>query len=142
MTTVPAARVALYESARYCIEQPGRPVIDLRVGVASPELAALYREHGAAAMGFITACNPGGQVSDAENDAAMARLRADVQALGLVALPGTGRDGDPASPWPGESSLAVFGISRQEACELGRRYRQDAIVWAGADAVPELVMLR
>lgn len=142
MTAVPAARVAVYESARYCIEQPGRPLVELRAGVASPELAALYREHGAAAMGFITACNPGGTVSDAENEVAMVRLRADVLALGLVALPGTGRDGDRTSPWPGEPSLAVFGISRQEACNLGLRYRQDAIVWAGAGAVPELVMLR
>lgn len=142
MTTVSAEAIALYESALYCIEQPSRPVIELRIGVTSPELAALYREHSAAAMGFITACNPGGPVSDAENEAAMARLHADVQALGLIALPGTGRDSNPASDWPGEPSLAVFGISRSQACELGQRYGQDAIVWAGADAVPELVMLR
>lgn len=142
MTTVPAHVVALYEAAHYCIEQPGRLVIVLRIGMASPELSTFYREHAATSMTFITACNPGGKVSDSDNQAAMARLHADVQALGLVALPGTGRDGNPASDWPGEPSLAVFGISHEQAQELGQRYRQDAIVWAGTDAVPGLVMLR
>ena len=28
------------------------------------------------------------------------------------------------------------------ARNLGTRYRQDAIVWAGADAVPKLILLR
>ena len=57
----------------------------------------------------------------------MALLRADVQALGLVALPGAGRDSDPASEWPGEASIAAFGIDSGKAAELGRRYRQNAL---------------
>lgn len=137
-----APTIATYRSALYSIEQPDRPTAVLRVGQHSPELAALYREHGAASMGFITACNPLGEVvSDAANADAMAALLAEVTALGLVVLPGVGRDGDPASSWPGEPSLAVLGIGRQQAAELGRRHRQNAIIWAGADAVPALDLL-
>lgn len=74
-------------------------MVALRIGIRSPELSALYREHGAASMAFLTACNPlGAVVADGENERAMALLRSDVEALGLVALPGTGRDGQPGQP--------------------------------------------
>jgi hypothetical protein len=36
----------------------------------------------------------------------------------------------------------VLGMALDAAQEVGRRYGQNAIVWAGADAVPELVLLR
>jgi hypothetical protein len=35
-----------------------------------------------------------------------------------------------------------LGISRQQAMDLGDRLEQNAIVWCGPDAVPELVLLR
>jgi hypothetical protein len=41
-----------------------------------------------------------------------------------------------------EASVGVFGISMENACELGIRYRQNAIIWVGEDATPQLVLLR
>ena len=134
---------AAYEAAHYCIEPADAAAVVMRVAEKSAGLAALYVALNASSCGFLTACNPLGKVcSDDYNSSAMAALTADVEALGLVMLPGTGRDADPGSDWPGEHSLSVFGISREAACELGSKYGQNAILWAGADATPELVMLR
>lgn len=142
-TLVDALTQDAYEAAHYFIEPADAAAVVMRVAEQSTGLAALYATLNASSCGFITACNPMGKVcSDDYNSSAMAALTADVQALGLVMLPGTGRDADPGSDWSGEQSLAVFGISRQAACELGSRYGQNAILWAGADATPELVMLR
>ena len=138
----PQAQVA-YEAAHYCIGPADAAAVVMRVAEKSAGLAALYAALNASTCGFITACNPFGKVcSDEHNASAMAALTVDVQALGLVMLPGIGRDADPGSDWPGEQSLAVFGVSREAACELGSRYGQNAILWAGADATPQLVMLR
>lgn len=58
---------------------------------------------------------------------------------GLAVLSGEGKD--PESGWA-EQSLLAIGLSREQAVALGNRYRQLAIVFAGQDALPELVLLR
>ena len=49
---------------------------------------------------------------------------------------------DPSGCWPGEASCLVLGLSIDIARALGTEFEQNAIVWCGADAVPELVLLR
>jgi hypothetical protein len=135
--------IASYRAAHYCIEPAGASAVILRIGERSAGLAVLYSELGVESCAFLTASNPLGVVlRDADNAVAMTALCVDVHALGLALLPGVSRDGDPASSWPGEESVAVLGISRDAASELGHRYQQNAIVWAGSDAVPELILLR
>lgn len=135
--------IASYRAAHYCIEPAGASAVILRIGERSAGLAALYGELGVDSCAFLTASNPlGVALRDADNAVAMTALCVDVHALGLALLPGVSRDGDPASSWPGEESVAVLGISRDAARELGHRYQQNAIVWAGSDAVPELILLR
>jgi hypothetical protein len=50
---------------------------------------------------------------------------------------GKGRDGN----WPGEESFFVGGISRDEACALGKHFGQNAILVSGENKEPELVIL-
>ena len=50
--------------------------------------------------------------------------------------------GYPAGAWPRELSYFALGIDEGAARQLGRRFDQDAVVWAGADAVPKLLLLR
>jgi hypothetical protein len=64
----------------------------------------------------------------------------DLEALGLESVAGIGRDND--DPREGEPSFLALGISRRAAESLGRKYRQNAIVFAGEEAVPRLVLLR
>ena len=65
---------------------------------------------------------------------------ADLVAEGRVCLAGQGRH--PDGGWPPEPSLLVLGLDRVAASELGRRWDQNAVVWVGEDATPELVLLR
>ena len=53
-----------------------------------------------------------------------------------------GRGTDPSGAWPGEASVLVLGMSEAEARELGTRFGQNALLQAGADGVPRLVLLR
>ncbi len=58
----------------------------------------------------------------------------------MDAIEGEGEGPDGA--WPAEKSLFVFGVDLETARMLGVRYRQNAVVWVGEDAVPKLVLLR
>lgn len=51
---------------------------------------------------------------------------------------GRGRFGE----WPPEPSILAFELSRAEASAIGRRFRQNAIVYVRRGRPAELVMLR
>ncbi len=90
---------------------------------------------------MITACNPRGRLcSETDNRVAQTALIARLAALGLTHLPGSGAD--PAGAWTPEDSRLVLGVERPGAATLGRDFGQNAILWADADAVPKLLMLR
>jgi len=113
----------------------------LRVGEASAELAALHSAHGVTSSVFVTACSPCSvTLSEAENEQRHEALCREVRRLGVVCYEGSGQH--PSNGWPAEPSLLVLGLDRETACALGSRFDQNAIVWAGADAVPQLVGLR
>jgi hypothetical protein len=67
-------------------------------------------------------------------------LLQQILAAGLVAIPGIGQH--PTGSWPGEPSYLVPGLARAAALELGRQFAQNALIWAGDDAVPELILLK
>ena len=85
---------------------------NMRVATSvSPEL-------GVGCSAYLTAWNPGSEpTAQAMNQAAQARLEADLEAAGYPILRGMGVD--PAGSWPGEPSVLVLGISRTEAHRLG-----------------------
>jgi hypothetical protein len=70
----------------------------------------------------------------------MALLKCELEALGATVFEGVGQGDDLA--WPGEASYLALGLSRDQACLLGRKYQQNAIVWIGTNGTPELVLLR
>lgn len=131
---VEAYRATLYEVF-------GVEGLTLRIGEADEGLSALMARHGASCAAFVTACNPRSEVlPDEVNRERGATLLADLVAEGCVCLAGQGRH--PDGGWPPEPSLLVLGLDREAACGLGRRWDQNAIVWIGADATPQLVLLR
>jgi hypothetical protein len=87
----------------------------------------LRRRHPTArSWAFITAWNPFSQRrSKNENDAQQRDLRAQVAARGHPTIEGVGRDEN--SDWH-EESLLVVGIDRAEACALGSRFGQYAVL--------------
>ncbi len=117
------------------------PPLTLKIGLAHPGLAALHQEHQVQTSAFITAWNPFSRKHPkADNNARQAGFKADLDALEWVSVAGIGQH--PSNEWEGEPSLLVLGISRQQAMDLGDRLEQNAIVWCGPGAVPELLLLR
>jgi hypothetical protein len=113
----------------------------LRVGVQSPGLAELFAARGVDCGAFLTAYNPLGQLQpDEANDRAHADLAIRLADLGLQTIEGSGSE--KGAKWPAERSYFAFGLALEPAKAIGLEFDQDAIVWAGPDAVPRLVLLR
>jgi Protein of unknown function (DUF3293) len=137
-TAIAADKVAAYRATQYRIGGP--EPFTLRIGTKSDALLQLYRKTGQTCGLFITAFNPFGQAQSAEaNQAAHFQLGEDLRALSRHVIEGAGY---PSGAWPPELSFFALGISEGAARDLGRRFDQDAVVWAGADAVPRLLLLR
>jgi hypothetical protein len=135
--------IAAYQSANYRVERSCETFI-LRIDRYSEPLARLFEASGHHCATFVTACNPWGILQTFEaNRAATVRLASRLGQLaphaGLV-FEGAGYDVQ--GKWLEEKSFLVLGLDLDAACALGREFRQNAIVWAGPDAVPGLVLLR
>lgn len=113
----------------------------LKVGSFCQTLSALHAAADVDCSAFITACNPfSKQLDDADNARRQAGLAHTLRQRGLVILDGIGQH--PTDEWPGEPSFLVLGLSLTDARSLGIAHSQNAIVWADADAVPKLILLR
>ena len=130
--------IAAYRKAHYVVH--GRPEIVLRIGEPNLDLDALLEADGAATAAYVTASNQRGeQRSEAENALAFNALKSFLQKKPYRCRPGEGRD--PKGRWPAEPSMLVIGIARAQAEALGRRFGQNAIVFAEKGRAPELVLL-
>ena len=116
------------------------PPFSLRVDQISESLKELYDAYGVVTAAYITASNPGSsQLSDDENTRRNRQLLHEIEMLNASYIPSIGND--PENSWPGEPSYLVLDIDRQSAILLGKKYRQNAILWCGRDAVPRLLLL-
>ena len=137
---IPPDKLAAYRATDYRFGY-GRDRITLRIDTRSEALKRLYASSGCACGAFLTAYNPLGQAHSLEaNEAAHARLVAELKALAIEVIEGVGAD--PAGAWPEEKSVFALGVELEAARTLGIQYHQDAIVWVGEDAIPILVVLR
>ena len=138
-SSIPASLIRAYEETDYRVLGP--EPFTLKIGSRSPDLASLYERTGTKTATVITAWNPRSEKkSEAENEAAQAQLIADLNMAGLRHLPALGAD--PKEQWKGEVSLLVLDAARETVEALGRKYGQNCIVWADADALPKLLFLR
>ena len=139
MSNVSPEQLAAFHATHYRVDGPNGSFV-LRIGVHSPELQDLHKSHGVASSAYLTAWNPLGAIAPPEVNARHQQaLKRDLAELGVPVLSGEGKD--PESGWAEQSLLAV-GLPREQATALGNRYEQLAIVFAGPDAIPELVLLR
>ncbi len=142
LSQIDPAKVAAYQSTDYIVEAPQGSFV-LRIGEASRELQALYAQTGHGSALFITAFNPEGALQgDAMNQAAHEELRSRLDAYADLVFDGEGQGVGENAGWPAEKSFFALGVDRGVSASLGRQARQDAVVWAGADGVPHLLILR
>lgn len=138
-TCLPESLIRAYRATRYRVFTS--PDFELAVGHRSNALADLYRRHAVNSAAFLTAWNPEGNLQiETANREAFARLQEHVASRAVKVIAGFGED--PGGAWAGEESLLALGLARETSCAIGAEFRQNAIVWAGADAVPELILLR
>lgn len=133
-------KIRAYLATDYRLGHTDQDIV-LRIGERSDRLAALFNAHGVACGAFLTAYNPRGtQQPDEANERAHAELAAQISALQLIAIEGSGSE--EGSEWPSERSYFALGMDLATAKRIGQLFDQDAIVWVGADAVAQLVLLR
>ena len=117
------------------------PPFMLKIGKANEALLEMYRHHRCDCATFVTACDPKGkEFPDKANDERQAQLAKDLGSRSLVFFRGT--TVDRSGQRPDDAGFLVLGMSLEAAKTLGRKYRQNDIVWCGADAVGDLVFLR
>jgi hypothetical protein len=138
LSQIPPEKIESYRQALYRVEALEGTFL-LKVDVPSPELKALLELHQAPCAAYVTAYNPDGRLApQKENHKRQQELEADLNPW--VLFPGAGED--PEGKWPPEPSFLVLGIPLEKAKVLGNKYRQNAILWADADGVPKLELLR
>lgn len=147
---ISAELVIAYRSTEYCVGPPAgldtsssRTFI-LRIDQYSEPLSRLFFASGHRCAAFITACNPFSLPQSPElNQAACAHLRdALIRHTSRPEEIIEGKGSDPSRAWSGEKSFFVLGLDFAASKALGGKFEQNAIVWAGADAIPRLVLLR
>jgi hypothetical protein len=139
-TQIHPEKVQAYLATDYRIGHTAQDIV-LTIGERAERLAAVFATNGVDCGAFLTAYNPQGTVqTDEANDRAHAELAAKLQALGLQAIEGSGSE--EGTDWPSEKSYFALGLALEPAKEIGTHFDQDAIVWVGADAVPQLILLR
>jgi hypothetical protein len=138
-SSIDAATIQAYLETEYRID--GDTPAILKVGTVCPELAALHKSNHTDCSAFVTACNPFSQAMDEASNASRQRaLLQELRRRGLTFEEGIGQH--PSNQWPGEPSFLVFGLGLEDAKELGASLEQNAIVWSGSDALPQLILLR
>ena len=137
-STIDAATIQAFRETEYRVH--GDKPFTLRIGEASPVLAAVHKRHRVDSSAYVTAFNPYSEaLDDAANAQRHARLGQELRQRSLVAIEGVGRH--PSNGWA-ETSYLILGLTLEAAKVLGACHEQNAIVWAGADAVPQLILLR
>ncbi len=139
-TQIQPDKVRAYEATDYRLGHTDQDIV-LTIRKRSECLAELFAGSGVNCGAFLTAYNPRGTIqSDEANDQAHAQLAAKLQELGLKAIEGSGSE--KGTKWPAEKSYFALGLALEPAKAIGTQFDQDAIVWVGADAVPQLILLR
>ena len=140
-TLLPLALQDAYRAAHYLVQANHGTTQTLRVGQYSDWLALQLKDRAPQGACFLTACNPWGQLlSAAENSARMSALRQSLNREGLLYSNGSGED--PNGQWPGEDSVLIWNMNAAAALQWGQQWEQNAVLWIGADAMPQLLWLR
>ena len=139
-SAVSPEKVYAYKAADYYISDTSSDFI-IRIGVSSEKLRQLHHGTGQNCSIYITAFNPyGAEQNSVDNRSAHVELEGHLRKISPYVFEGFGTD--PAGIWAPEASFLALGIDLSTSKLLGKRFKQDAVVWVGADAVPQLIILR
>ena len=139
-TQIHPDKVRAYLATDYCLGHTDQDIV-LTIGQPSERLAALFADKGVNCGAFLTAYNPRGALQpEAANHLAHAQLATQLAQLGHEVIAGSGSE--KGTDWAPEESYFALGLALEPAKAMGTHFDQDAIVWVGADAKPQLILLR
>ena len=115
------------------------PIITIKCDKLNPELDHLLIINNSVEWAYITAWNPYSEPTDfAQNVERNNMLKKDLIKYRIFEGEGVGAD----PKWEPEKSFLVLGINREDAINIGRSYRQNAIVVGSLHSVAELVWIK
>ena len=139
-TQIHPDKIRAYLATDYRLGHTAQDIV-LTIGKRSDRLAALFAAKGVNCGAFLTAYNPRGALQPgAANQLAHARLATQLEQLGHQVIAGSGSE--EGTDWPAEKSYFALGMALEPAKAMGTHFDQDAIVWVGPDAEPQLILLR
>jgi hypothetical protein len=132
--------VLAYRATDYVAFNDSRAYV-VRIGHHSLVIDGLLAKMKTRSGAFVTAWNPFSKNQSEGTNAHWDReLKGYLNARGFAFLAGEGRG--EIGEWPAECSIFTFGMSRNQAATIGRRFRQNAIVYVSLGRPAELIMLR
>lgn len=138
-SSINSETVQAYLETEYFVR--GKHDFVLRVGQFNKSLLSEHTFQGSDCSAFITAYNPHDNVIVETDNAKRHKALADELRLrSLTFVDGMGQH--PTNQWLGEPSYLVFGLTLEASKTLGARFEQNAILWCGADCIPQLILLR
>lgn len=131
--------ISAYKATNFHVK--AEPGFTLNIGKVSEELRATIQKNRVSDAAFITAWNPYSEsLSSEENKLRNKQLENELNLRSLKSIDGFGQDS--LAQWAGEDSFLVLGISLEASKKLGLQFKQNAIVWADKNAIPQLILLR
>ena len=127
---------ASFRATTYRIDADGLR-FDLRIDQANPLFCEFLRSHAVEHWALITAFNPGGLSSDADNARFHSALLTRLSSIGCVFFPATNlADG---GAWPTEPGFILLHVDESQACALALEFSQQAFVSGKSDGVARLI---
>ena len=137
---MPSDLVLAYRATDYVAFYGGREFL-IQIGRHSLVVDELFARMKTSSGAVITAWNPYSRSLSPGANACWNRvLKVYLNDRRFAFLAGEGRG--KIGEWPPEPSVLAFGISRAQASSIGRRFRQNAIVYVYLGRPAELVVLR
>ncbi len=132
--------IASYLATNYQVGT-GAEMFTLQINQFSDSLSGLLTVNQKCYATIITAYNPLSELqNNARNLAANIKLSQVLKCYSNIVIESI--NVDPSGIWPVEESFCVFGLNLENAKFLGRKFNQNAIVWANSNAIPRLILLR
>ena len=139
-TQIHPDKIRAFMATDYRLGHAAQDIV-LTIGQRSERLAALFAAKGVNCGAFLTAYNPRGTLQpEAANHLAHAQLATQLEQLGHEVIAGAGSE--KGTDWAAEESYFALGLALEPAKAMGTHFDQDAIVWVGPDAEPQLILLR
>lgn len=129
--TISPELLIAYRAALYVVYGDEGDIV-LTVDEISIDLARLMKRYEVTSAALITAFNPHGVLSVAEENIRNHNtLIANIHSLGLKTMAAQGAD--PSHIWSSEPSILALGISLEDAECLADQYQQNAFLWIPRD---------